>query len=150
MSIKKRKKRIQEVSIGSKVPGTGVIAMQYWEHIFSTQDTTGEGMGIVEDPLANPDVLEDQGSMYSRPLTVEGELMMQAVHETIAKLSPQQQAILQLTFDGVWSEELGQRVHTEQAIADFLKISRSTVQTLMRRVKTKIRRRYEILKTTRA
>jgi hypothetical protein len=136
-------KRIHEVDATKNYSGE---ASPYWDHLFATQDTTGEGMHVREDALANPDVLSEDDALTNRPLTPDGELRMQAVHETVAELTDHQRKILGLLFDGVWSDEEGQRVYTEQAIAEAVGSTRVTIQVLIRRIKIKIRRRYEKLK----
>jgi DNA-binding CsgD family transcriptional regulator len=139
------KKRIHEVPTNKNYSGE---ASPYWDHMLEIGDVRNAEMKVQEDPLANPDMVSDEVTPYTRALSERGKLMLQAVQEAMVDLTPQQQAIVRLMHEGVWSENEGQRLYTEQAIAVTLGIARSTVNTILTRVKAKIRRRYEILKTT--
>lgn len=140
------KKRIHEISTDKNYSGE---ASPYWDHMLNDSRGQGEGMDDKqEDAFANPDVMSEENTVTNRPLTEVGKLMMQAVQEAMVDLTPQQQTIVRLMHEGVWSEKDGQLLYTEQAIAESLGIARQTVNTILTRVKTKIRRRYEILKAT--
>lgn len=139
------KKRIHEVETTKNYSGE---ASPYWD--FMLNDSRGQGEGLddrQEDALANPDVLSEDAALTNRPLSEVGKLMLQAIQEAMIDLTPQQQSIIRLMHEGVWSEKEGQLLYTEQAIAQTLGIARQTVNTILTRVKTKIRRKYEILKT---
>lgn len=139
------KKRLHEIDTKKNYSGE---ASPYWDHVLHQQRAHSDVFdGINEDALANPDVLAAESAVNHRALTERGELMSQAIHETMSGLTSQQQTILTLMRDGVWLENQGQLLYSEQAIATVMGISRSTVHTVLARLKTKIRRRYEILMT---
>lgn len=140
------KKRIHEVSTEKNYSGE---ASPYWDHMHNDSRAQGDGMDDKqEDAFANPDVMSEENCVTHRPLTEVGKLMLQAVQEATVDMTPQQQSIVRLMHEGVWSEKEGQLLYTEQAIAEALGIARQTVNTILLRVKAKVRRRYEILKAT--
>lgn len=139
-------KRIKEIDAEQSFAGE---TSPYWQHLFENQASSGEDGHVREDALSNPDVLSDEKDIYNRPLSPEGEIQMQAIHEAMADCTPQQQKILTLALTGAWSEKEGQRVYTEQAIADELGVGRTTVQDALIRLRKKIKRRYEMLKAER-
>jgi RNA polymerase sigma factor (sigma-70 family) len=142
------KKRVQEVVAGQKIPGTDIHAKSnYWDFMGTTEDVRSKEVKIQEDRFANPDILSEDEEVGRRELTELGGLQMLAVQEVFAGLTLPQRRILELSYSGVWSDEEGCRVYTEQAIADELGISRDNVHVSLSRLKTKIRRRYEKLKT---
>lgn len=137
------KKRIHEIDAEKNYSGE---ASPYWDFMAQHHDIHDKVVDGNEDPIANPDVLSEEKALYNRPLSERGQLMLQAVQEAMIDLTVQQQAIVRLMHEGVWSEKEGQLVYTEQAVAQALGIARQTVNTILTRVKTKVRRKYEILK----
>lgn len=109
----------------------------YWQYMASVTAKRAEGTNdVLEDPLANPDVLSEEDSLYNRPLTEVGELQKQAVEETINKLSARERMVFDLCAD---------QGMTEQATAEQMGITRRAVQTFLTRIRMKMKRRFEQL-----
>ncbi len=130
MKIKRepnKRKPIREVDGRKDYSGE---ASPYWDFINNHQRLTDEG-NPVEDTLANPDVLSEDESLYTRPISEDGERQLEAIRET--ELSPQQQKVVHLCG------ELG---YTLEMAARVLNIEVRTVRTLLKRAVTKIRLTY--------
>lgn len=140
-------KRIKEINAKKNYSGE---ASPYWDDMQNQKRSEGDGPtdDLREDPFANPDVLPEDSTPYHRPLTEQGTLMVQAIHETMLELTVQQQNILRLSLEGVWDDQRGERLYNEQTIAQTLGVSQQAVSKMLARIKTKVRRRYEKLKTT--
>lgn len=141
---KYRKKRIQEVNLGQRVPGTDILAQKYWEFVGSAAE---DGEAGPEDPLANPDVLPSDDNVFERPLTERGELQFEAILQAFRTLTKRQQLVLQLMFDGIWDEERGERDYSQEAIAEELGITHQAVTSNLNFIRIKVQRSYEKLMT---
>lgn len=91
---------------------------------------------VIEDALANPDILSDDFAMYRRSLTECGELQLEAIETVLPTLTEQQQKAIELC---------GKNGHTEEMAATILGIKRRTLRTILARVRVKIKREYDRL-----
>lgn len=129
----KKRKPITEIDARKDYSGE---ASPYWDHLENNQRITEEG-NPEEDAIANPDVLSEDDTLYARPISEEGQIRLQAIHETLPHFSAQQKSILHLCADLGW---------TEGRAADSLGITRSAVHSQMIRMREKIKRQYDRLK----
>jgi len=138
MKIKKfkpnKRKPIREINSSINYSGE---RSPYWDFVAAGSQKREAGDGhMIEDPLANPDMLTEEDSLYSRPLTEVGELQKQAVEETVASLSHNERIVF---------EQVAEEGKTLAITAGLLGVSISTVQTLLTRVRKKMKRRFEQL-----
>lgn len=132
----RKRKPIREINTGKNHSGE---QSPYWNFMAAITQKHSQGDGtndIMEDPLANPDSLSEEDSLYNRPLTEVGKLQKQAVEETIEKLSARERTVFDLCAD--------QNV-TLEAAAEQMGVTLATVQTLLTRVRNKMKRRFEQL-----
>lgn len=129
----RKRKNIREVDAKKSYSGE---ASPYWEFMAATTEKRTHGDDIIEHPLANPDVLDSSASLYERPLTELGELQMEAVRQTVDRLSPQELRVYELLLrDG----------KTQEKTAELLGTTRRNVREALSRVSAKIKKTFEIL-----
>lgn len=127
-----KRKHIREVKTHKNYNGE---ASPYWDFMGSHQWSADEG-DVVEDTLANPDVLSDENVLHTRPLSDAGEIQLTAVQEVLPLLSPRQQEALRLC---------GYLGYTLEAGALSMNISIRALRTLLNRARKAIQRRYRTL-----
>lgn len=130
-----KRKPIRDVPTDKDFSGE---ASPYWDFMAEHQDALANNGKVQEDPLANPDVFSEEHSLYNRPISEEGEVRLQAIHETMPELSASQRKVLHLCAD------LG---YTMERAAEEMRVTVATVQTLLTRARRKVMRRYDKLKT---
>lgn len=113
-------------------------ASPYWDFMLSHQPSYHDG-DPKEDLLANPDSLSDEETLYNRPLSDDGDLRIEAVQQTLPKLSPQQRRLVELC---------GVEGYAVKIAAEMMGISNSTAHTLLDRARKTIRRKYNNLKAS--
>lgn len=130
---KKRKrtkgKNIDEIDTKKHYSGE---ASPYWEHLTNQGWQNDKGQ-LLEEPLANPDVLSEEASPYFRPKTEEQELYSEILQDVIATLTPLQQQALTLCE----AED-----YTEDKAALSLGITRRAFRTIVARIRKTIERKY--------
>ena len=102
------------------------------------KEVTRDGSGTTEYkefPEANPDVLAESDSLYYVPEDDTKETKFQAIQETFADLTGQQQEIIKYIQKGFELDE----------IATFLGVSKGSVYTQLGRARTKIKKKYKKL-----
>lgn len=133
----RKRKPIREITSKKSFNGERSPYWQFMDSVTVRRAREGAGVHeIMEDPLANPDVLSEEDSLYNRPLTEVGELQKQAIEETVASLSDKERVVF---------EQIAQEGKTLAFTAGLLDVSISTVQTSLTRIRTKMKRRFEQL-----
>lgn len=131
----RKRKPIREIETRKKYDGE---SSPYWDFMQDKAARSGEALTneFIEDTLANPDRLSEDESLYNRPLTEVGKIQIEAVKETLSSLSARERTI----FETVAAEG-----RTLAYTSGLLGISISTVQTVLNRVRSKIKRRFDAL-----
>lgn len=128
-----KRKPIREIQISRSYSGE---ASPYWSFLGAVQHPNAEGMPT-EDILANPDVLSDEEGLFTRELSEEGELRLQAIKDAFGSLSPQQKKAVELC---------GVNGLTTLAASLRMGVKETTVKDCLKRAREKIQRTYDRLK----
>lgn len=125
----KYKKSIREISTKRNWSGE---TSPYWNFMSKFNKSDGSFEGIVEDAVANPDVLSEDDHLYHRPLSEEGEIQFQFVRDNVKYLSKQQQRVLQLmAFEGLTLTQTAKELNLSiSTVNEYLHVAR---QHLMKR-----------------
>ncbi len=125
--IAQKDKRIREMNTKKTYSGE---SSPYWEYVGGRQAPTDDGR-LNDTVLANPDVLDSERSLYSRPLTEVGTLQLEAVIETMPKLSKQERRVIELCNS-----------YTLEDMSKIMEIKVRSVRELLERAKGKIQKTY--------
>lgn len=99
----------------------------YWDYV-------EKGEGFETDPVANPDLLNDESVKGRMDLAEAQKLQLRAIKQ--ADLTAQQRLIVYL---------IGEREMTQADAAEYLHIKRTTLQKQLERAREKIQETYESL-----
>ena len=91
--------------------------------------SVNSGGGIEENVFANPDMLSEDDRAFHRPLSERGEAQLEAIHDVMKDLSPQQQRVLYLCGQmGMTQEEAAKELGTsQQAVGEVLQRARKII-----------------------
>lgn len=128
-----KRKPIREITTKKNYSGE---ASPYWDFMAAHQTSEHDG-NPNEDVLANPDLLSDEETLHDRPISDDGDIRLQAIRETMAKLSSQQRRLVELC---------GIEGYSVSRAAELMNIKDSTAHSFLNRARKTIERKYKALK----
>lgn len=122
------KKRIKEIETKDIYAGE---RSPYWDFVKAhARGTKSDSqIEIIEDVVANPDLLDSETNLFNRPLSETGERQLEAVREALPLLSEKQRRVLYLC---------GIKGLSQAIVAKKLGISEASLSVTLNRARQRI------------